>query len=115
MEALKSSGDLNVLDEICTPEVAQGWRQNMEGFSFSNRDFTVKDMIAEDAKVAILWTNSGTHTCDYAGIPATGRRTSSKGSAFFTFDGAGKIAAVISYFDAEDLFRQLGATISPPT
>jgi steroid delta-isomerase-like uncharacterized protein len=115
MEALKSSGDLNVLDQICTSEVAQGWRQNMEGFSFSDRDFTVEDMIAEDARVAILWTNAGIHTRDYAGIPATGKHTTGKGSAFFTFDGDGKIAAVASYFDAEDLFRQLGATISPPT
>jgi steroid delta-isomerase-like uncharacterized protein len=114
MDALRSGGDLAVLDQVCTPEVAQGWRQNLEGFSFSDRHFTVEDMIAEDAKVAILWTNTGTHTREYAGIPATGKRTSGKGSAFFTFDGDGKIAAVDSYFDAEDLFRQLGATINPP-
>jgi len=84
------------------------------GFSFSDRNFTVEDMIAGDSKVAFLWTNTGTHTREYAGIPATGKRTSGKGSAFFTFDSDGKIAAVDSYFDAEDLFRQLGATINPP-
>ena len=115
MEALNSTGDLNVFDEACTRDVAQEWRHNMEGFAFSDRDFTVDDMIAEGAKVAILWTNTGTHTGEYAGIPATGKRSSDKGSAFFTFDGDGKIATVVSYFDAESLFRQLGATISPPT
>ena len=112
MEALASSGDVNDFDQLCTPDVAQEWRQNLEGFAFSDRDFTVDDMIAEDTKVAILWRNSGTHTGEDAGIPATGKRTSDKGSAFFTFDGDGKIAAVVSYFDAESLFRQLGATIS---
>ena len=114
LEALASSGDLNDFDQVCTPDVAREWRQNLEGFAFNDRDFTVEDMIADDTKVAILWTNTGTHTGEYAGAPATGMRTSDKGSAFFTFDGDGKIAAVVSYFDAESLFRQLGATISPP-
>jgi hypothetical protein len=44
---------------------------------------------------------------------ATGEQTSGHGSALFTIDG-GKIANVVSHFDAEDLFRQLVATIRAP-
>jgi steroid delta-isomerase-like uncharacterized protein len=35
--------------------------------------FTIEDVIAEDEKVVVRWTNAGTHIGDFAGIPATGR------------------------------------------
>ncbi len=35
--------------------------------------FTVEDVIAEDDKVVVRWTNAGTHVAEFAGIPATGR------------------------------------------
>ena len=41
LEALASSGDLNDFDQVCTPDVAREWRQNLEEFAFSDRDFTV--------------------------------------------------------------------------
>jgi len=111
--ALESSGALDDLNEICSTEVAQGWRANMERFPFTDRTFTIDDLVPDDAKVAVLWTNTGTHSSLYAGISSTGKQTTGHGSAFFTFEG-GNIVNVVSYFDAEDLFRQLGATIDQP-
>jgi steroid delta-isomerase-like uncharacterized protein len=110
--ALASDGNLDVLNDICAPAVAQQWRAIMEDFSFSERTFTVNDIVAEGPKVAMLWSIAGRHTSEYAGIPPTGRRTSNTGSAFFTFDD-GKITELVTHFDADDLYRQLGATITP--
>jgi hypothetical protein len=113
MAALESAGDLEDLSDICLPAVATEWRTTMENFSFSERTFTVDDMVCEDSKVAILWTCTGKHTSDYAGLPPTGKRTSNTGSAFFTFDDDGKIANLVSHYDADSVYAQLGATLTP--
>ena len=112
MAALESEGDLNVLDAICTPEIAEEWRSNMEAFEFSERTFTVDEIVAQESKVAILWSIAATHTAQVAGIPATGKRTANTGSAFFRFEG-GRISSVVSHYDADNLYRQLGAEIGP--
>jgi steroid delta-isomerase-like uncharacterized protein len=35
--------------------------------------FAIEDVIAEDDRIVVRWTNSGTHVGEFAGIPATGR------------------------------------------
>ena len=112
MAAIESDGDLDDLSEICLPAVAEEWRANMQSFAFTERTFTVDDVVVDGSKVAILWTIAGRHTGDFAGIPPTGKRTSNTGSAFFTLHD-GKIAELVTHYDAEGVFKQLGATITP--
>jgi steroid delta-isomerase-like uncharacterized protein len=113
MAAINSDGDLDDLNEICLPPLAEEWRANMEDFAFTERTFTVDDVVADGSKVAILWSIAGRHTGEFAGIPPTGKRTSDTGAAFFTLH-EGKIAKLVTHYDAEGLFKQLGATITPP-
>ena len=35
--------------------------------------FTIEDVVAEDDRVVVRWTNSGTHVGEFAGAPASGR------------------------------------------
>ena len=112
MAALASDGDLDVLSDICLPSVATEWQTSMANFSFSERTFTVDEIVGEDSKVAILWTIAGKHTGDFNGLPPTGKRTSNTGSAFFTFD-EGKIVELVVHYDADSLYEQLGATLTP--
>ena len=40
--------------------------------------FVIEDQIAEGDKVVTRWTATGTHTGEFAGIPATGKRYTTK-------------------------------------
>jgi steroid delta-isomerase-like uncharacterized protein len=42
--------------------------------AFPDSQFTIDDMIAEGDQVVTKKTLTGTHTADFAGIPATGKR-----------------------------------------
>jgi steroid delta-isomerase-like uncharacterized protein len=112
MAALASDGDLGVLDEICAPAVATEWQTNMATFAFTDRVFTVDEVVAQDSQVAVLWTIAGTHTGEFNGLPPTGKRTSNTGSAFFSFQG-GRIVALVTHYDADNLYEQLGARVTP--
>ncbi len=112
MAALESRGDLDDLDEICEPEVADTWRTAMADFPFTDRTLVVDELVAEDGAVAVHWTINGTHTGEFLSVPATGRRTSNRGAAFVTLVGD-RITDVTSYYDAESLLEQLGARVQP--
>jgi|SRR6476661_4737121 hypothetical protein len=112
MGALESRGSLDVLDEICTPAIAEEWRATMEDFAFTDRTFTVDQIVAEGSQVAILWSINATHTGEYAHLAPTGKHTSNTGSGFFTFE-EGRIADVVSHYDADGLYDQLGAAVRP--
>jgi steroid delta-isomerase-like uncharacterized protein len=58
------------------PPTLEGMRQALPAFStaFPDLQVTVGEMIAEGDKVAYRLTVTGTHTGDFMGIPATGKR-----------------------------------------
>ncbi len=49
--------------------------------------FTVEDVIAEDDKVVVRWTNTGTHVGDFLGVPPTGRPFTIGGIDIYRVDG----------------------------
>lgn len=57
------------------PPGREGMREAMRRTSTGLPDFSmdVHDMIAEDDKVVIRWSSTGTHAGDFNGFPGTGR------------------------------------------
>jgi len=74
--------------------------------------FEIQDIVAEDDRVVVRWTNTGTHVGDFGGMPASGRR--------FTIDGIdvyrlreGKLAEHWHVVDMLGLLQQLGFLPAP--
>jgi len=91
-------GSLDIIDELAAPslsvqypvipQVIRGtrmFRQVMEGFrsAFPDSDLSIEEEIAEDDKVVIRWSFSGTHQGNLLGIPATGKKVSWTGITIY--------------------------------
>jgi steroid delta-isomerase-like uncharacterized protein len=70
-------------------------------------ELTIDHVIAEKDSVAIRWTMRGTHTGDYAGLPATGADVSFTAMEWIRFEDGMAVQCWI-LFDTADLFQQLG-------
>lgn len=65
--------------------------------------FTIEDVIAEDDRVVVRWTNSGTNVGDFLGMPATGRPFTIAGIDIFRVED-GKLA---EHWHVVDMLAQL--------
>jgi predicted ester cyclase len=55
------------------------------------------------------WGLEATHTSEFRGIPATGKRISVRGMGLFRFSEEGKVMESWDNFDQLGMLRQLGA------
>ncbi len=69
---------------------------------------TVDEMIAEDERVMVRWTFTGTQQGEYFGLPATDRPAQYSGINIFRLVD-GKIAEIADLYDRLWLWQQLGA------
>ena len=74
---------------------------------FSNREFKVLEIYGQDEHVIKRWSFTGTHTGNFAGIKATGKRITVEGVTIATMSH-GKIVAERDYSDDLGLMQQLG-------
>jgi len=92
---LLNNGDAERVGELVTPEYVEhdplpGQGNGRDGVvdRFSMivgrlaPHFTMEDVIAEDDKVVVRWTNAGTHVAEFAGIPALDNRSPSAASTY---------------------------------
>jgi steroid delta-isomerase-like uncharacterized protein len=78
---------------------------------FSDINFVVDEIFGVDDRVIKRWTFSGTHSGEFAGIPATGNKITLKGvSVARIVDG--KISEELDYMDDLGFLQQLG--VIPP-
>jgi steroid delta-isomerase-like uncharacterized protein len=74
---------------------------------FSNRQFTVRESIAQGNKVVKYWQFKGKHTGSFFGIPATNKDVDVIGCTIATVVN-GKITEEQDFMDNLEFFRQLG-------
>jgi steroid delta-isomerase-like uncharacterized protein len=118
-------GDADAVAELVTPDYAEhdplpGQGTGREGVvdrfsmivtALAPR-FTVHDVIAEDDKVVVRWTNNGTHVGQFAGIPATGRAFEMGGIDVYRVQD-GLLAEHWHQIDQLSMLGQLGLLPAP--
>ena len=67
----------------------------------------IGEMVEELDRIAVRMTFSGDHQAEFFGVPATGRRISWHGAAFFSFR-EGRISALWVLGDVDSVKAQLG-------
>ena len=77
--------------------------------AFSDIENISEDMIGEDDKVVNRWTLHVTHTGEFRGIPATGKRITITGIGIFRFSEEGKVVESWDSLDQLGMLQELGA------
>ena len=120
-EEVLNEGRLELLDEIAQPDVVEhnpfpGQAQGAEGLkqrvsmvrgAFDPR-FTIEHLLVDGEKVAVMWTNRGTHLSDWFGIPATGKSFAINGIDIFRLRD-GRLAEHWDVVDVFGMLSQIGA------
>src|SRR5829696_1355010 len=119
-------GDQGKIAEIVAPDEVHHWgfggdTTGFEEFSerwslfftaFSDLEFTVDLVVAEDDLAATHWTATGTQRGEWQGIAPTDREVTWQGNNIFRFE-CGQIVESWSEADHLGLLSQLGATDIP--
>ena len=126
-EEVVNEGRLELLDEIALADHhehnplpgqsdgAEGLKQrvSMVRGAFDPR-FTIEHLLEDGDKVAIMWTNRGTHLAEWFGIPATGKTFAINGIDIFRLEG-GRLAEHWDVVDVFGMLSQIGALATPGT
>ncbi len=120
-------GSLDTIDELAAPSLVvqypaipqvihgpQMFRRVMQSWrsAFPDSDLIVQDQIAEDNKVVIRWSFTGTHQGNLLGIPSTGRKVRLTGITIYRIID-GKIVEERGEEDFLGVFRQLDLIQQP--
>ena len=76
---------------------------------FSDVQWNLNDMVADEEKVAVYWTLTGTHDGEFLGIRPTGNKISVSVMNFYYFNAQGKITNDIAAEGMIGILRGIGA------
>ena len=76
---------------------------------FSDVQWKLNDMVADEEKVAAFWMLTGTHDGEFLGIPPTGNKISVSVMNFYYFNAQGKITNDIAAEGMIGILRGIGA------
>ena len=124
-EDVLNSGRIALLDELAVPDYEEhdplpGQGTGLDGLKDRvtmvreglSPHFTIEDVIAEEQKVVVRWTNSGRHVGEFFGIPPTGKSFQVPGIDIHRVQD-GKMAEHWHVVDVFGMLQQLG-TLPPP-
>jgi predicted ester cyclase len=124
-EEAGNQGRLEVLDEVTWPDHVEhnpfpGQDQGLAGLkqrvsmvrAAHDPHFTIEHLLADGDKVAVMWSNRGTHVGDWMGIPATGKPTTVKGVDIHLLRD-GRLAEHWDVVDIYSFLVQAGAVPAP--
>jgi predicted ester cyclase len=110
-------GDLAMADDIFSEELrTNGVHVGVAGpvgrirdrlTSFPDLTTSIEDMFVSGDKLAITLMWRGTHTGNYGGVAATGKRVEVRDTAIWHFQG-GKVTEILTLQDQFGLLKQIG-------
>jgi predicted ester cyclase len=125
-QEVANEGRLELLDELAWsdhvehnpfPQQSQGveglkQRISMVRAAFNPR-FTIEHLIAEGDKVAVMWTNEGTHVGEWFGFAPTGKSVTTHGVDIHLLRD-GRLAEHWDVVDTTNFLSQVGILPAPP-
>jgi steroid delta-isomerase-like uncharacterized protein len=124
-EDVLNAGNIDALEELAVAQYdehdplpgqgngREGLRRRVEMLTSAFRPhFTIEDIIAEQDKVVVRWTNRGSHVGEFLGMPATGRAYTIAGIDIHRLR-EGKMAEHWHVVDQLSQLQQLGLIPQP--
>jgi predicted ester cyclase len=124
-EEVANQGRLELLDEIAWPNHVEhyplpGQTQGVEGLkqrvsmirAAFNPHFTIEHMVVEGDKVAVMWSNAGTHEGEFFGFPPTGKSITTHGVDIHLLRD-GRLAEHWDVVDTSTFLLAVGAVAVP--
>jgi steroid delta-isomerase-like uncharacterized protein len=113
LDAIDELADPNYVNHGANTRGPTAYKQSLTAMleAFSDGGITIEDTIAEGDKVVIRWKMHGTHTGEYQGVPATGKKVTVTGISVYRL-AQGKIVEDWSNMDELGYLQQLD--VIPP-
>lgn len=123
-ETMINTMDINLANQLISPEArfttpisseplvgAEGYLSVVQFMrsGFSNVQWKIEEMVAENNIVAINWTFTGTHDGEFLGIKPTGKNFRARIMNFYYFDNNGKIINDIAAEGMIAILKAIGA------
>ncbi len=120
-----NDGRLELLDDLACPDHVEhfpfpGQAQGVEGLkqrvsmlraAFDPR-FTIEHLLVDGEKVAVMWSNAGTHVGEWMGVPPTMKPVTARGADVHLLRD-GRLAEHWDVVDISAFLRQIGAVPGP--
>ena len=105
-----NAGNLDALEQLCDPAMAEGARRWIAPFleSFPDVHMETVELVAEGERVVGRFRCSATHTGPWRGRPPTGRRFEDVDEVYFFTVRDGRITEAWGLEDTASRVRQLG-------